>query len=128
NQLNPRGVFVWQYDISKHWSSNLDVGLVYVNPIEELFGRDLRDPYNPDEPRRAAPFPIFGGVLAYTEVWGRAMVNARRAMTSNLFIAQNTISDSVRLTFAMPLKFLDKDSSRRRPKVVGVGTAGVDRS
>lgn len=128
NQLNPRGVFVWQYDIDKRWSSNLDVGVVYVNPIDELFGRDLRDPYNPDEERRSAPFPIFGGVLAYTDVWGRAMLNARRAMTPNLFIAQNTISDSARLTFAMPLKFLDKDSSRRRPKVVGVGTVGFDRS
>jgi hypothetical protein len=47
HQLNPRGVVVWQYDITRELSSNLDVGAVYVHPVTELFGRDLRDPYNP---------------------------------------------------------------------------------
>lgn len=132
NQINPRGVVVWQYDITRQWSSNLDAGVVYVNPITELFGRDLRDPYALMEMRERSynggVFPIFGGSLAYTDVWGRATLNARRSVTPNLFIAQNTISDSVNVSFAMPLKMLDKSSSKREPKVVGIGTAGFDRT
>lgn len=128
NQLNPRGVAVWQYDITRKWSSNLDAGVVYVHPVTELFGRDLRDPYNPDDERMSAWFPVFGGVLAYSDVWGRAQLSARRSVTPNLFIAQNTVADGVNLTFAMPLTFLDKDARKRQPKVVGIGTAGFERT
>jgi hypothetical protein len=129
HQLNPRGVVVWQYDIDRNWSSNVDVGAVYVNPITELFGRQLRDPYNPDAPDRSSKlFPTFGGVLAYTDVWGRAMLNTRRAVAPNLLIAQNTVNDQVNLTFAMPLSFLEKDPVRRKPRVVGIGTAGYART
>ena len=120
-QLNPRAVFVWQWDIDKKWSTNVDAGVVYVNPVGI-------DPYNPTEEREAAPFPVFGALAAYTDVWGRAQAQARRAVTPNLLIAQNTISDSVNVTFALPLAFLDKDSSRRRPRVVGIGTLGADRT
>ncbi len=127
NQLNPRGVLVYQLDISQRWSLNLDGGVEYVHPVTKLFGKDLRDPFNPDEERKSALFPIFGGVVAYTDVWGRAQLAARRAVTPNLFIAQNTVSDSANLTFAMPLKFLDRDAQKRSPKVVGIGTAGVER-
>ena len=128
HQLNPRGVVVWQYDISQRWSSNVDAGVVYVHPVTKLFGRDLKDPYNPSRTYEGGAFPIFGGVLAYSDVWGRATLNARRSVTPNLFIAQNTLSDSVSATFAMPLKFLDKSGSNRQPKVVGLGSAGVDRT
>lgn len=128
NQLNPRGVVVWQYDLSKRWSANLDAGVVYVNPVTKLFGRDLRDPYDPDREYHGGVFPIFGGVLAYTDVWGRATLNARRSVTPNLFIAQNTVSDSVNLSYAMPLSFLTKSGRKRDPKVVGLGTLGFDRT
>ena len=128
HQLNPRGVFVWQYDITRQLSSNLDVGVVYVHPVTQLFGRELRDPYNPSRSYSDGVFPLFGGVLAYSDVWGRATVNVRRSVTPNLFIAQNTVADSATVTFAMPLKFLDKDGSNRQPKVVGLGTAGIDRT
>ncbi len=128
NQLNPRGVVVWQWDISQRWSSNVDAGVVYVHPVTKLFGRDLSDPYNPMRSYNGGPFPLFGGVLAYSDVWGRATLNVRRSMTPNLFIAQNTISDSASVTFAMPLKFLDKTGNNRQPKVVGLGTAGFNRT
>jgi len=128
HQLNPRGVFVWQYDIDRKWSTNVDVGLVYVNPIEELWGRDLSDPYNPGRMYQAGLFPTYGAMLAYSDVWGRATLSARRQVTPNLLIAQNTISDGAQVTFAMPLKFLDENSSNRQPKVVGLGTAGFDRT
>lgn len=128
HQLNPRAVATWQYDINKRWSTNLDGGVVYVHPVTELWGRDWRDPYMPNRTYKDGVFPLFGGVLAYTDVWGRAILQARRAVTPNLLIAQNTISDSLSLTFALPLRFLDKDSSRRDPRVVGIGSAGVSRS
>lgn len=120
-QWNPRVVVVWQHDINKQWSSNIDAGVVYVMPTGV-------DEYNPDRMRKAAPFPVFGGVLAYTDVWGRVQANARRQVTPNLFIAQNTVSDSLNITGAMPLTFLDKDSQKRAPKVIGLGTIGVQRT
>jgi len=128
HQLNPRGVAIWQYDIDKKWSSNVDGGVVYVHPVTSFLGRDWRDPYMPDRTYKSGLFPIFGGTLAYTDVWGRAQLQARRAVTPNLFIAQNTVSDRLQVSFAMPLKFLDRDGSNRQPKVVGVGSAGIDRT
>ncbi|NVB80406.1 MAG: hypothetical protein HOV81_18585 [Kofleriaceae bacterium] len=120
-QLNPRAVVVWQHDYNQKWSSNFDGGVVYVNPL-------WTDPYNPTDDRKGAFFPVFGGLVAYTDVWGRATATARRQVTPNLFIAQNTVSDSLNITAAMPLTLFDKDARRRDPKVVGIGTVGVDRT
>lgn len=120
-QWNPRAVVVWQHDINKQWSSNVDAGLVYVIP------RGI-DEFNPDQTRNSAPFPVFGGVLAYTDVWGRVQVAARRQVTPNLFIAQNTVGDSVNATGAMPITLLDPDSQKRSPKVIAIGTVGFERT
>ena len=120
-QWNPRAVVVWQHDINKQWSSNIDAGLVYVIP------RGI-DEFNPDQARKSAPFPVFGGVLAYTDVWGRVQVAARRQVTPNLFIAQNTVGDSINATGAMPITLLDPDSQKRAPKVIGIGTVGFERT
>ncbi len=128
HQLNPRGVAIWQYDISKRWSANVDGGLVYVNPVSDLFGRTLTDPYNPERMPVGGPFPTFGGLVAYSDVWGRATLNVRRQVIPNLLVAQNTVADMAVATFAMPLKFLDKSGSARDPKVVGLGTAGYNRT
>ena len=120
-QWNPRGVVVWQHDINKRWSTNFDGCVVYVMPTGV-------DEYNPDQERKAAPFPVFGGVVAYTDVWGRVQAAARRQVTPNLFIAQNTVSDSLNITGAMPITILDQDSQKRAPKVVGLGTIGIERT
>jgi len=116
-QVNPRIVGIWAHDFSKHWSAAVNGGAVYVYPTYNLTGDT-----------KAAFFPTYGILGAYTDVWGRAQLTARRAVTPNLFIAQNTVADGVNLTFAMPLTFLDKDSRKRAPKVVGVGSLGVDRT
>jgi hypothetical protein len=120
-QWQPRGVLVWQHDINKQWSSNIDAGAVYVIP------RGI-DEHNPDQKRQRAVFPVFGGTLAYTDVWGRVQGVARRQVTPNLFIAQNTVSNSFNVTGAMPLTFLDRDAQKRAPKVVGLGTIGFERT
>ena len=121
HQINPRGVVVWQHDFNKEWSSNVEAGGVYVIP----YGID---PYNPMDVRKPALFPIFGVTGAYTDVWGRAQIAARRQVTPNLFIAQNTLSDSLKLTLALPLPFFDQNTNRHDPRVVGLGSAGVERS
>ncbi|HSD90551.1 MAG TPA: hypothetical protein VLB44_23660 [Kofleriaceae bacterium] len=120
-QWNPRAVVVWQHDINKQWSTNLDAGGVYVIPVGT-------DPYNPDQKRTSAPYPIFGLTTAYTDVWGRAQLAVRRQVTPNLFIAQNTVGDSINLTGVMPLELLDKDSQKQHPKVIGIGTIGFERT
>jgi hypothetical protein len=119
-QFNPRLRAQWRHDIDRQWSSTLDGGAVYVHP----FGKD---PDNPDAVLEDGIFPIFGGGLAYTEVWGRAQVQARREIAPNLLVAQNTINDTATVQLALPLPWLD-DSRRRQPKLVGLGSIGVART
>ncbi len=120
HQLNPRLRAAWRHDWTRRWSSNLDVGGVYVHPYGV-------DPNNPDVAQADGLFPVFGGAVAYTEVWGRASFQARRDVAPNLLIAQNTINDSAGLSLALPLPWLD-DSRRRQPKLVGLASAGVART
>ncbi|MGE5183436.1 MAG: hypothetical protein ACM31C_15300 [Acidobacteriota bacterium] len=118
-QLNPRATAVFRYDIDKHWSVNLDGGAIYVNPIGS-------DKYNPGVALRAATFPIFGGLLAYTETWGRAALTARRSVTPDMFIAVDTVDDTLMTQVAMPLPWLDDHPHARSPKLVGMGTLAVE--
>lgn len=119
-QLNPRLRAAWRHDWTRRWSSSLDVGGVYVHP----YGVDTT---NPDLAQADGLFPVFGGAVAYTEVWGRASFQARRDVAPNLLIAQNTINDSAQVSFALPLPWLD-DSRRRQPKLVGLASAGAART
>ncbi|MBA3398280.1 MAG: hypothetical protein H0T89_36980 [Deltaproteobacteria bacterium] len=119
-QVNPRARAQWRYDIDRRLSTSVDGGLVYVVP----FGKD---PYNPDENRKPGLFPIVGAQFSLTEVWGRATATVRRDVTPNLFLAQNTVNDTASVAVAMPLPWLD-DSRRRSPKLVGVGSFGIQRT
>jgi hypothetical protein len=119
-QLNPRIRSQWRHDYNRQWSSTIDGGLVYVHP----YGRD---PDDPDRENKDGIFPVFGGALAYTEVWGRAQLQARREVAPNLLVAQNTINDLATFQLAMPLPWLD-DSRRREPKLVALGSLGVSRT
>src|SRR5262249_7003371 len=87
-QLNPRGSVVWRHDITRVWSANADAGLVWVHPV----GTNKFDPS--DEPTRSSFFPIFGGVVAYTQGWGRVVGSVRRSVAPNQYIAENTVDDS----------------------------------
>jgi hypothetical protein len=121
-QVNPRANVTWRHDLSKRWSASADGGIVYVNPVGI-------DPYNPmGLPRRAQPFPIFGAVLSYTDAWGHAALSANRGVAPNLYIAQNTVSDVVLATLALPLPWLDDNPHRSQPKLVGLGSLGFERS
>lgn len=118
--MNPRGRVQWRRDLDRRLSFSIDAGLVYVIP----FGKD---PYNPDEERQPGLFPIAGGTFAVTEQWGRGVLSLRRDVMPNLFIAQNTVNDSANIAAAVPLPWLD-DSGRRAPKLVGLGSVGVQRT
>lgn len=117
---NPRGRVQWRHDIDRRLSFSLDGGLVYVMP----YGKD---PYNPDEDRQAGLFPVAGGMFAITEQWGRGQLSLRRDVLPNMFIAQNTVNDSATISAALPLPWFD-DSGRRSPKMVALGSVGVQRT
>lgn len=120
-QLNPRAVAVWQHDINQKWSTGVDAGVVYVHSL-------YKDPFNPTGDRGGQFFPIVGALAAYTDVWGRATADVRRQVTPNLFIAQNTVADSINVTAAMPLSLFDKNARRADPRVVGIATLGGQRT
>lgn len=122
HQLNPNASVVWRHDFGKRWSTNVDGGLVYVNP----YGTD---PYNPmDTTNKPGLFPVFGALLAYTEVWGRATLSARRSVAPNLLIAENTVDDSVIAQLALPLPWLNNGASMRSPALVGLASIGAERA
>lgn len=121
-QINPRATAIWRHDLSKMWSTSLDGGVIYVNPV----GVDPYDPTATDN--RAAPFPIFGGFIAYTDVWGRAMLDLHQSVAPELFIAQNTLNDRALLQLALPLPWLDANPHERNPKLVALASVGVERT
>ena len=115
-QANPKATAFWRHDFDKYWSASLDGGAIYVNPIENT------------SMRKAAPFPIFGAMVAYTETWGRATLAARRSVTPDLFVAINTIDDSLLGQLALPLPWLDENPHARMPKLIGLASVGVERA
>lgn len=120
-QYNPRLRATLRRDIDRRASIALDAGVVNVRP----FGVD---PYNPDEVRKEGYFPIAGAVFALNDVWGRGSLSVRRDVTPNLEIAQQTVNSAVTASAAIPLPWLFEDSRRRRPKLVGLGSFGIQRT
>jgi len=117
HQINPRGTVTWRHDINKEWSTSLDGGVVFVNPVGT-------DKYNPDDDRRRpGTFGVAGAQVMYSELWGRALLWARRDVSPNLFLAQNTVDDTANLQVAMPLPWLD--ATKRNPKLAAAGSIGV---
>lgn len=116
HQINPRGVATWRHDVDKKWSTNLDGGVVFVNPVGH-------DKFNPDAQKRGGTFAVFGGQIAYVEPWGRAMLSARRNVEPNLFLAQNTVNDEANLQVALPLMWLG--GSMRAPKLAAMSSVGL---
>ena len=122
NQLNPRATVTWVRDLSQKWSMNLQAGIVYVNPVGV-------DPYAPTTATQGAqPYPIFSATVAYTDVWGHAVLTAARTVAPVLFIAQNTLSTSVIAQAAIPLDWFDESPRSHDPKLALVGSIGVSRS
>ncbi|HEX7700660.1 MAG TPA: hypothetical protein VF403_08065 [Kofleriaceae bacterium] len=121
-QLNPTATGSWLHDFTRHWSSALSAGVVYVNP----YGTD---PYHPGATdRRAAAYPVFAATAAYTDIWGGASLTAGRSVSPNLFIAQNTVNLGVAARIQMPLTWLDSKPRNGDPLFTALGSLGVDQT
>lgn len=119
-ELDPRLRVQWRHDWNQRWSTSVEGGAVYLYPY-------ARDPNQPTvEPRRGV-FPVIGGSLGYTELWGRAELSLRHDVAPDRLIAQNTIGDSATLSLTMPLRWLDR-SQMREPRVVARGALAITRT
>jgi hypothetical protein len=78
-----------------------------------------------DSVRGRGWFPNGGGQVSYTDLWGRAVLSARRTIAPNLYLAQNTVNDGITAQVAMPLPWLVEPG--QAPKLNALGTIGVDR-
>jgi hypothetical protein len=121
-QINPSATASWRHDYNKRWSTALSGGVVYVNP----YGTD---PYNPNATDRiAAPYPVYSATVAYTDLWGGANLTIGRFVAPNLYLAQNTVTDSAIAKVAMPLPWLDTGPRNGDPAFTALGSMGVLRT
>ena len=119
-QINFRGRVQWRHDLNRTLSTSIDGGAVYVIPYGS-------DPNRPSAPTSSGVFPVIGGQLNYIEYWGSTTLAARRDVTPNMFLAQNTVSDSVTLSAAVPIP-QPGGSRRREPTLMALGTIGGQRT
>jgi hypothetical protein len=77
-------------------------------------------------PTKTGSFTVYGAQIGYTELWGHASLSGSRSVAPNLFLAQNTVDDSIATSVAMPLPWLD--DTRRNPKLVALGSISVSRT
>jgi len=119
-QINLRGRVQWRHDLNRTMSTSIDGGAVYVIP----YGTD---PNRSGETTSRGVFPVVGGQLNYIEYWGSTTLGLRRDVTPNMFLAQNTVSDSVTLTAAVPIP-QPGGSRRREPTIMALGTIGGQRT
>ena len=118
-QLNPHITASWRHDFTKKWSGLANGGVVMINP----YGTD---PFNPTDVRTRQYFPVFATTAAYTDDWGRATLSAGRAIQPNLFIAQNTVADTLTASAVVPLWFTG--GRRQAPQYVGAASLGYART
>jgi hypothetical protein len=55
-------------------------------------------------------------------------LSARRTVSPNLFIAENTVGETALASLAMPLPWLDETPHARNPKLVGLASLGFERT
>ncbi len=118
-QLNPHVTASGRHDFTRTWSGLANGGVVMINP----YGTD---PFNPTAVRTRQYFPVFALTAAYTDDWGRATLSAGRAIQPNLFIAQNTVADTVTASAVVPLWFTG--GRRQAPQYVGAASLGYART
>ena len=112
NQITSRARLQWRHDLAPSWSSLLEAGGVAVkattgggSPITE---------------------PVGGATLTYTPLWGQAAVSVRRDVAPNLFIAQNTVTDSASANLSLPLPWLRR--IKQEPTTYFAASGGYTRT
>jgi len=95
SQVNLGAVVAWRRDLSENWSSMLGAGATTMFPLEGGL-----DP---------VVSPTGVGTLAYFPIWGSLRLTAQRTVAPNLYVAENTIADSIGLNAWLPVPLLAED-------------------
>jgi hypothetical protein len=112
DQVNVGSIVSWRRDFGPRWSALLDAGVTSIIPL--------------DEGDQLVIQPTIGGQVGYFPNWGSAGLAIRRAVAPNLYLAQNTITDSAVANAWLPLPWLTDDP--HRPKLSVQGTFGASRT
>ncbi|MBK9035809.1 MAG: hypothetical protein IPL61_31935 [Myxococcales bacterium] len=109
--INSNLVLSFRRDFTPRWTALADVGGAWIASLD-------------DAPSMIQP--TFGINVGYTPVWGSAGLALRRSMAPNLYIAENTISDSAIANASLPLPWLTDDPNL--PRLVASGALGASRN
>jgi len=101
----------WRRDFGPRWTTALDAGVTAVVPLQEV---------------NTSFQPTFGAQVGYFPEWGSAGVAVRRAIAPNLFVGQNTITDSASIFGWLPLPWFTEDI--REPTLAIGGSVGINRT
>ena len=110
-QLNAGVVGAWRRDFGLRWTLALDAGATAVIPFQDV---------------SPSIQPTIGAQLGYFPEWGSAGVSIRRSVAPNLFIQENTITDSAIVNAWLPLPWFTPDPMLPRFSVAG--SAGITRT
>ena len=119
--VEPQALALWRHDFDAAWSLAAEAGALLIAPIGT-------DPYAPALPHPSGWYPVAGALVAYSQPWGHASLAVRHAVAANLLLAQNTVGDSATAQVAIPLPWLDDNPHAHAPKLVALGSLGVERS
>ncbi len=100
DQLNLHIDAAWRRDLSRTWTSVVDGGVVVIVPTGPSSKGTIQ--------------PTIGGQLTYFPDWGTATFQAHRSVLPNLFIAQNTLTDSASASCWLPLPWLRDNPAEPR--------------
>lgn len=112
DQVIVQSTLAWRRDLSRYWSSIVDVGAATIVPLIDASATVVQ--------------PTMGAAIAYTPEWGNAGIQVRRSVAPNLYIAQNTISDAASVSAWLPLPWLADDPLE--PTLSVQSTLGVART
>lgn len=112
DSVHSSALLSWRRDFGPRWSSLADAGVTAIIPLDE--GDEL------------VVQPTVGGGVSYAPNWGTAGLQIRRSVAPNLYLAQNTINDSVIANAWLPLPWLTEDPLL--PRLTVQGTVGAQRS
>lgn len=112
DQVNASAILSWRRDFGPRWTSMIDGGMTAIVPL--------------DEGDQLVLHPTVGGQVGYFPEWGNGGLAVRRAVAPNLYLARNTITDSVVVNAWLPLPWLTDDPLL--PRLSVQGTVGAQRT
>lgn len=108
--INSALTLSYRRDLTPRWSVMADAGGAWVAALD---GLDTIQ-------------PTAGVNVSYAPVWGAAGFQVRRTLAPNLYIAENTISDTAVINASLPTPWLTDDPLL--PKLTVSGALGASRS